>query len=291
MGGTSEHFTTVSEAAQTAIKVGGIIKGIGVGLGFGGSASTLTGGGAEFGAIGLIGAIGAFAGGAIADEGNAALQHEAALDAAAKEEFAKKQQQQAPTPAPDPNTTRVPNTPGGGSDSGPNTGSDSGSESGSESGGTEEGGCFIGDTRVLMADGMRAPISAIAVGDQVMARDETTGATAACAVTRIFRHYVGETLMLQVGGGEAVETTSVHRFTTNDGGFVGAGRLRPGDKLVTYTDPAVEVVTTESRKANATVYNLTVDRLHTFFVGDSALWVHNLKDADEPIPPGGGEDP
>jgi hypothetical protein len=147
-------------------------------------------------------------------------------------------------------------------------------------------GCFIGDTPVLMADGLTKAIDAIAIGDQVIARDEKTGTTAVASVARIFRHHVAEILRLQMEGGEVVETTAAHRFAAGKRGFVNAGQLRPGDTLSTHNDRGAEVVSIEARSAEVTVYNLSVDRFHTFFIGSARLWVHNVKKADpDPVPP------
>ncbi len=144
--------------------------------------------------------------------------------------------------------------------------------------------CFIGNTPVLMADGLTKTIDTIAIDDQVMARDEKTSTTYVGSVTRIFRHHVAETLLLQMEGGEVVETTAAHRFATEKRGFVSAGELRPGDMLSTHNDRGAEVVSIESRSAEVTVYNLSVDRFHTFFVGRARLWVHNIKKSDPPLP-------
>jgi hypothetical protein len=143
-----------------------------------------------------------------------------------------------------------------------------------------ETGCFVGSTQVLMADGLTKAIDAIAVGDHVMARDEKTGLVAVSAVDRVFRHHVAETLLLQMDGGEMVETTAEHRFAAEERGFVSAGQLRPGDRLSTHNQRDAAVVSTRARSADATVYNLSVDRLHTFFIGGAGLWVHNVKDAN-----------
>ena len=153
---------------------------------------------------------------------------------------------------------------------------------GGEDGGGEGPGCFIGDTPVLMADGLTKPIRSIGPGDRVMARDEKTGATGAGAVVRTFRHSVAETLILRLESGEMVETTAVHRFAGLKGRFVGAGELRPGDSLSTHNgnEQGVRVISIEPRSAPATVYNLSVEQFQTFFVGNAELWVHNRKLSD-----------
>jgi hypothetical protein len=146
-------------------------------------------------------------------------------------------------------------------------------------------GCFIGSTPVLMADGLTKAIDTITVGDHVVARDEKTGITAVGAVSRIFRHRVSETLLLQIDGGEVVETTTAHRFAAEERGFVSAGQLRPGDRLSTHDERGLGVVSSETRSGDADVYNLSVDRFYTFFIGGARLWVHNVKDATEPKTP------
>ena len=142
-----------------------------------------------------------------------------------------------------------------------------------------------------MADGSRRPIGELAVGDVVLGRDEVTGATNGGEIERVFVHHVGRTLTLRLLDGTEVETTSVHRFATADGGFVDAGSLRPGDELVTRHGDRMVVNDMVEVAHPVTVYNLTVGRLHTYFVGASDVWVHNAKrQEDEPPDPGGGDD-
>ena len=134
-----------------------------------------------------------------------------------------------------------------------------------------------------MADGSRRPIGELAVGDLVLGRDELTGATEAGEIERVFIHHVGRTLKLRMLDGTNIETTSVHRFATADGGFVDAGSLRPGDE-VTTRDGQLVVDAMVDVTSPATVYNLTVGRLHTYFVSTSDVWVHNAKRQEEEPP-------
>ena len=135
-----------------------------------------------------------------------------------------------------------------------------------------------------MAGGLGKRIDSITRGDHVSARDEQTGATHEGAVSRLFVHRVAGILLLQLAGGETIETTAVHRFAVEGQGFVGADQLRPGDRLSTHDGRGAELISTSVRAAEATVYNLSVDRLHTFFVGGAGLWVHNDKKSDPPNP-------
>ena len=146
----------------------------------------------------------------------------------------------------------------------------------------QNGGCFLGNTTVLMADGLCKRIDALKIGDRVMARDEATGHIGAGSVERVFRHEVEQTWLLRMKSGEIVETTAQHRFAAEERGFLRAGALRPGDRLSTYTEVSMEIVASQGQQAAATVYNLSVERFHTFFVGGAELWVHNEKDNKQP---------
>jgi Tachylectin/Pretoxin HINT domain len=68
-------------------------------------------------------------------------------------------------------------------------------------------------------------------------------------------------------GSELLETTGEHRFAAEERGFVSAGQLRPGDRISTHDQKGARVVSTIPRSAEATVYNLSVDRFQTFFIG------------------------
>jgi hypothetical protein len=151
-----------------------------------------------------------------------------------------------------------------------------------------ETGCFIGRTPVLMADGLTKRIDAMAIGDRVMARDEKTGLVTVGDIDRVFRHHVAKTLLLEMDGGEVIETTVEHRFAAEERGFVSAGQLRPGDRLSTHDERGAGVVAIGPRAADVTVYNLSVDRVHTFFIGGAGLWVHNVKKADPEEEPNNG---
>jgi hypothetical protein len=146
--------------------------------------------------------------------------------------------------------------------------------------GGEAPGCFLGCTKVLMADGSARRIDAIAIGDRVKARDEHTGVEDVAVVDRVFRRHVAKTLLLQLDGGEVIGTIPEHRFACDGRGFVSAGQLSPLDTLTAYGDRTSRVIGTELHPAQTTVYNLSLARLHTYFIGGAALWVHNVKKAE-----------
>ena len=76
-----------------------------------------------------------------------------------------------------------------------------------------------------------------------------------------------------------ITTTSEHPFYVKGRGFVRADSLGIGTHIVTRAGPGATVTATRimTRVAGYTVYNLTLDGDHTYFVGKMAggVWVHN----------------
>jgi hypothetical protein len=78
--------------------------------------------------------------------------------------------------------------------------------------------------------------------------------------------------------GEIVQTTPEHPFYIADGEWINAADLQVGDQIRNLEGEhgTVERVTVITQ--TETMYNLTVDEAHTFFVGDGAWLVHNCAD-------------
>ena len=158
-------------------------------------------------------------------------------------------------------------------------GAGAGGSSDTGGGPPSETGCFAAGTFVTLGDGSRKAIESVNVGDLVLSQREDGGALGAQRVAHIWEHTVQRTLFLNFRNGEQLETTKEHRFHVDGGGFVAAGRLRPGAALNT---PVNNVVLRGAKERNATtqVYNLEVENFHTYFVGDNLVWVHNKKDTE-----------
>ena len=71
----------------------------------------------------------------------------------------------------------------------------------------------------------------------------------------------------------------------------GAGRLLPGATLRTQSEQNVEVMAMEPQELPVTVYNLEIEKFHTYFVGKDGVWVHNLKLGDPNLPDPWDKDP
>lgn len=140
---------------------------------------------------------------------------------------------------------------------------------------------FTGDTPVVLADGSTRPIAD--VDDVVLASDEVTGETSGRPVTHLIRGTGVKRLVDVTVEGETITATDKHPMYVVGRGFVDAEDVSAGDLLRTAEGDSIRVLSAVLRQETLTVYNLTVDVAHTYYVGDDVrVLVHNTK----PCPPG-----
>ena len=137
--------------------------------------------------------------------------------------------------------------------------------------------CFVAGTLVAPATGLIA-IECIRVGDKVIATDPDTMEQAEKTVLETFVHETDEIVHLTING-EVITSTLDHPFYVQDAGFVGAGDLYIGDKLLDAEGNTllVEDVKTEKLDVPVKVYNFKVDEFHTYYVGEQSVFVHNAE--------------
>ena len=143
--------------------------------------------------------------------------------------------------------------------------------------------CFTGDTLVAAEDGQKR-IDKIEAGDKVWAYDIFTGETELKKVLTVYVHDdVTEILHLHTTSGD-VDTTTNHPFYVSGRGWVAAGDLNVGDEAYLIDGSAAYVTGAELERFTepVKVYNLEVADIHTYFVGDKAVLVHN--NYNEPSP-------
>ncbi|WP_079100748.1 polymorphic toxin-type HINT domain-containing protein [Streptomyces sp. Root55] len=141
---------------------------------------------------------------------------------------------------------------------------------------------FTPGTEVVMADGTTRAIEDVRIGDEVLATDPATGRTVARKVTA---EITGDglkdlvTVTLTVDG-EPVQVTATdgHPFWVPGlDRWVDAGELTAGQKLRTAAGKSVRITDVAHIRQPATVHNLTVADLHTYYVlaGETPVLVHN----------------
>ena len=137
------------------------------------------------------------------------------------------------------------------------------------------GVCFVAGTPVLAACGYIA-IEEIKVGDMVWSENPETGKKELKEVVQTFVNETTELIYVYVGNEEIV-TTPEHPFYSPIKGWIAACKLRAGDILVLQNGKyvTVEKAQHEILEAPITVYNFEVADFHTYYVGKSAVLVHN----------------
>jgi YD repeat-containing protein len=159
-------------------------------------------------------------------------------------------------------------------------------------------GCnsFSAKTKIATKVGLVA-ISSLIVGSTVLAYNETTHKQGEYTVTQTHKNNDPQITKLTLENSikklEVIETTPEHPFYLEKNAdnsnrpkpighenlsrfWVGAGHLKVGDivKSSTGTGLVRKIVTLEKPQE---MYNLTVDKAHTFFVGDGKWLVHNVE--------------
>ncbi len=142
--------------------------------------------------------------------------------------------------------------------------------------------CFVAGTLVATACGL-VPIEEVQASDWVWARDEVTGEVRLCEVEETYRNESPVILEVTVGG-ETLATIPGHPFWVLEVGWKDAGDLEVGDRLVNLRGESVVVEDIRRRPVPEAVYNFSVDGLHTYFVGQGGIWVHNNSGAGCGVP-------
>ncbi len=135
--------------------------------------------------------------------------------------------------------------------------------------------CFVAGTMILTASGLVA-IEAIKAGDKVISTNADTFEVAEKTVLETYVRETTELVHLTING-ELIKTTYDHPFYVKEHGFVNAGKLYIGDKLL---DSNGSTLIVEDRKVETIdepvkVYNFQVEDFHTYHVGNNTILVYN----------------
>ncbi|MDG4770307.1 polymorphic toxin-type HINT domain-containing protein [Solwaraspora sp. WMMD792] len=145
-----------------------------------------------------------------------------------------------------------------------------------------------------MADGSHKPIEDVEIGDRVVASDPETGETAVKAVTATIEGTGDKDLVeitVAVGDGQesqAITATDGHPFwVASQATWRDASTLRPGDELLAPDGSRLRVIDILAYQQPATVHNLTVADIHTYYVlaGNVPVLVHNCTASPDDLRP------
>ncbi|WP_307675012.1 polymorphic toxin-type HINT domain-containing protein [Streptomyces sp. V4I2] len=153
-----------------------------------------------------------------------------------------------------------------------------------------EANSFVPGTRVLMADGSTKPIEKVKVGDKILATDPRTGKTSVQTATATIigkgsKDLVRITLTVHDGSDRRAQATTTVTATAGHpfwvpslGEWIDAGELKSGQWLQTSSGTWIQIGAVEAWTARkATVHNLTVTDVHTYYVlaGAAPVLAHN----------------
>jgi hypothetical protein len=148
---------------------------------------------------------------------------------------------------------------------------------GATTGGTGPGGCLASWTLVsiLHADGFAkdVPISEVKIGDKIASMDRITYARKWCEVTDVRSLKASEAFELVTLTGKSIKVTGKHPISTcNERQWTPVEELEVGTWIETEDGPELLAKSIKDTQY-LTVYDLTVDDLHTFIAG--GILVHN----------------
>ncbi|HUQ85548.1 MAG TPA: alpha-2-macroglobulin family protein [Candidatus Limnocylindrales bacterium] len=133
------------------------------------------------------------------------------------------------------------------------------------------GGCFVAGTQILMSDKSLKSIEKVKAGDWILTRSNASNhelVKAKVAST----HKAEEPGFLIINS--TLKVTANHKLFSN-GEWKEAGSVQPGDYMYDADSAPVRISSIEWQRQKATVYNLEIEKYHTFFAG--GFWVHNQK--------------
>jgi Pretoxin HINT domain/Alpha-2-macroglobulin bait region domain/Bacterial Alpha-2-macroglobulin MG10 domain/Bacterial Ig-like domain/Alpha-2-macroglobulin family len=137
-----------------------------------------------------------------------------------------------------------------------------------------KGGCFTGETQILMSDETYKSIAEIVPGDVILTKEnEYSAQLVPGTVMRKFVHKVDKYMIVN----EMLEVTPEHIMMIN-GVWQVAGNLKFGDMIFDKDGNMIEVKSLRLKREPVTVYNFEVEKYHTYFAND--IYVHNDKGGD-----------
>jgi RHS repeat-associated protein len=134
--------------------------------------------------------------------------------------------------------------------------------------------CFPAEALVHTPDGVRE-IQTLCEGDLVLAYDLTTKAVVARPVVACMRNWTLNLVKVKMGD-EIIWATRIHPFylpETDE--WIPASELKAGMKVLAIDLQSRMIDDVHVMATHEDTFNITVDELHTFFVGEVGLLVHN----------------
>ena len=134
--------------------------------------------------------------------------------------------------------------------------------------------CFVAGTLVDTPRG-KVAIERIESGDEVYAFDNARRQRVIGRVGEVYRHWTEQLVSVRTEEG-VVRSTRKHRFWVESSGeWMAAAELLPGMTLRNGRDEEVILLEVSRQEEQADTFNFEVIGEHNYFVGPTALLVHN----------------
>ena len=141
------------------------------------------------------------------------------------------------------------------------------------------GGCFLAGTKVAIRGGYK-DIEKLFIGDYVLTYNEKLKRNEYKKVLRVFRLKNLEEVLYTINTDDtSFSLTGHHRVYTYHNGkyeYVAAQDLNIGDVVLYSNGEYHEIISTQHKKINNVVYNLTIEDNNNFYVGEKEILVHNM---------------
>jgi len=111
-------------------------------------------------------------------------------------------------------------------------------------------------------------------GDEVLSCDPECGEKSWQRVTQVYERTATELLDITVAG-VRISCTPEHPLWVEGAGWIAAKQLKPGTQLLKKDGHTVRVESIRHREGSFTVYNVGVERLHSYYVTGLGILVHN----------------
>jgi RHS repeat-associated protein len=142
---------------------------------------------------------------------------------------------------------------------------------------------FVAGTQVHLCDGTTISIEEVEEGDFVLTKDADTGAIECRMVANPYanpdRSIIELELEAEDGTLETIDTTDNHPFYVEGRGWTRVDELDIGDRIPSAYGGLLRVTSATWTQRVETVYNFGVEEFRSYFVGESAAWVHNCFDS------------